>query len=107
MSLERSIPTFKLSLKLSHLHPVLRFRMCGALPPPQCIFMAWCLVNHRDNFTFTFTKIFSINMPMLSEQVYFWRLENKCVIIPITDEWIHVASEIQRRGILQKGIVYD
>jgi hypothetical protein len=46
-------------------------------------------------------------MPMLSEQVYFWSLENKCVIIPITDEWIHVASEIQRRGILQKGIVYD
>jgi hypothetical protein len=22
---------------------------------PQSIFMAWCLVKHRDNFTFTFT----------------------------------------------------
>jgi hypothetical protein len=22
---------------------------------PQYIFMAWCLVKHRDNFTFTFT----------------------------------------------------
>jgi hypothetical protein len=22
---------------------------------PQYVFMAWCLVKHRDNFTFTFT----------------------------------------------------
>jgi hypothetical protein len=27
--------------------------MCGAIPPlPQYTFMAWCLVKHRDNFTF-------------------------------------------------------
>jgi hypothetical protein len=30
--------------------------MRGAIPPlPQYVFMAWCLVKHRDNFTFTFT----------------------------------------------------
>jgi hypothetical protein len=30
--------------------------MRGAIPPlPQHVFMAWCLVKHRDNFTFTFT----------------------------------------------------
>jgi hypothetical protein len=30
--------------------------MLGAIPPlPQYAFMAWCLVKHRDNFTFTFT----------------------------------------------------
>jgi len=23
---------------------------------PQCVFIAWCLVKHRDKFTFTFTK---------------------------------------------------
>jgi len=29
--------------------------MHGAIPPlPQYIFMAWRLVKHRDNFTFTF-----------------------------------------------------
>jgi hypothetical protein len=28
--------------------------MRGAIPPlPQYDFMAWCLVKHRDNFTFT------------------------------------------------------
>jgi len=28
--------------------------MSGAIPPlPQYSFMAWCLVKHRDNFTFT------------------------------------------------------
>jgi hypothetical protein len=27
--------------------------MCGAiLPLPQYVFMAWCVVKHRDNFTF-------------------------------------------------------
>jgi hypothetical protein len=29
--------------------------MRGAIPPlPQYAFIAWCLVKHRDNFTFTF-----------------------------------------------------
>jgi hypothetical protein len=29
--------------------------MRGAVPPlPHYVFMAWCLVKHRDNFTFTF-----------------------------------------------------
>jgi hypothetical protein len=28
--------------------------MHGAIPPlPQYVFMVWCLVKHRDNFTFT------------------------------------------------------
>jgi hypothetical protein len=27
--------------------------MCGAIPPlPKYVFMAWCLVQHRDNFNF-------------------------------------------------------
>jgi hypothetical protein len=27
--------------------------MSGAIPPlPQYVFMAWCLVKNRDNFTF-------------------------------------------------------
>jgi hypothetical protein len=30
--------------------------MHGAIPPlPQYVFMAWCLVKHRDNFTFILT----------------------------------------------------
>jgi len=29
--------------------------MRGAIPPlPSYVFMEWCLVKHRDNFTFTF-----------------------------------------------------
>jgi len=36
--------------------------MCGAISPfPQYLFMAWCLVKHRDNFSFTFT-LWSNNM---------------------------------------------
>jgi hypothetical protein len=34
--------------------------MRGALPPlPQYVFMAWCLVKHRDNFTFIFANFIS------------------------------------------------
>jgi hypothetical protein len=34
--------------------------MRGAIPPlPQYVFMARCLVKHRDNFTFTFIQISS------------------------------------------------
>jgi hypothetical protein len=44
------------SLKLTtHLHLLPRWRMSGAIPPfLQYVFMAWCLVKHRDNFTFYF-----------------------------------------------------
>jgi hypothetical protein len=29
--------------------------MRGAIPPlPQYVFMGWCLVKHRDKFTFIF-----------------------------------------------------
>jgi hypothetical protein len=40
----------------THLDLVPRSRMRGATSPlPQYVFMAWCLVKYRDNFTFTFT----------------------------------------------------
>jgi hypothetical protein len=33
--------------------------MRGAIPPlPLYVFMAWCLVKHGDNFTFTFFNVF-------------------------------------------------
>jgi len=35
-----------------------RSRMRGGIPPfPQCVFMAWCLVKHKDNVTFTFIPV--------------------------------------------------
>jgi hypothetical protein len=38
----------------THLHLVLRSRMHGAIPPlSQYVFMSWCLVKHRHNFTFS------------------------------------------------------
>jgi hypothetical protein len=35
-------------------------RMRGAIPqlPQQYAFMAWCVVKHRDNFTFTFLLLY-------------------------------------------------
>jgi hypothetical protein len=47
------------SVKLTtHLHLVSRSRRRGnILPLPQYVFMVWCLVKHRDNFTFTFTTV--------------------------------------------------
>jgi hypothetical protein len=37
-----------------HLYLVPRSRKRRAIPPiPQYVFMAWCLVKHRENFYFT------------------------------------------------------
>jgi len=33
--------------------------MRGSIPPFLQYFMAWCLVKHRDNFTFTITDGYS------------------------------------------------
>jgi hypothetical protein len=43
--------------------------MRGAVPPlRQYVFMAWCLVKHRDNFTsFTFTKRFMVQLILLQK----------------------------------------
>jgi len=39
----------------TQLHLMLRLRMHGAIPPlQQYVFTAWCLVKHRDNFTYHF-----------------------------------------------------
>jgi hypothetical protein len=36
--------------------------MCGAIPPlSHYIFMAWCLVKPRDNFTFTILPLCEIS----------------------------------------------
>jgi hypothetical protein len=40
--------------------------MRGAIPPlRQYVFMAWCLVKHRDNFNFIFyTLIYNIGLDL-------------------------------------------
>jgi hypothetical protein len=44
----------------THLHLVPKSRIRGAIPPlPQHVCMAWCLVKHKDNFTFTFIPFLS------------------------------------------------
>jgi hypothetical protein len=36
--------------------------MSGAMPPlPLYVFMEWCLVKHRDNFTFTIIQMLAVN----------------------------------------------
>jgi hypothetical protein len=54
-------------------HLVPRLRLRGAIPPlPQSVFMAWCLVKHRDNFTFTLpTNVKSALMCAVKFQVKF------------------------------------
>jgi hypothetical protein len=45
----------------THLHLVPSLRMSGAITPlPQYDFVAWCLVKHRDKFTFTFMGLNSV-----------------------------------------------
>jgi hypothetical protein len=42
--------------------------MRGAIPPlPQYAFMAWCLVKHRGNFTFSFNRVYRTNQHSVQE----------------------------------------
>jgi hypothetical protein len=44
-----------LGREVDHIHLVPRSRIRGAIPIlPHYVFMAWFLVKHKDNFTFTF-----------------------------------------------------
>jgi hypothetical protein len=63
----------------TRLHLMTGLRMRGAIPLlPQYVFMALCLVKHRDNFTFTFyTKIYRANLNF----GLYW-----CSVVPILNE---------------------
>jgi hypothetical protein len=53
----------KYAALIKKLHLVLRSRVTGAISPlPQYVFMSWCLVKHRDIFTFTFTLSYFAEM---------------------------------------------
>jgi len=52
-----SFPGGKAAGAWSYLVP--KSRMRGAIPPlPPKVFMAWCLVKHGDNFTFSYLLIY-------------------------------------------------
>jgi hypothetical protein len=44
--------------------------MSGAVPPfPQYVFMAWCLVKHRGNFTFTISCFIDFYLDIESDEI--------------------------------------
>jgi hypothetical protein len=49
--------------------------MCGAIHPLlQYVFMAWCLVKHRDNFTFIFNHYSLIFIDFIGRDVISMRM---------------------------------
>jgi hypothetical protein len=61
--------------------------MCGTIPPlPQCVFMVWCLVTHRDNFTF-YLKL------RVSKEKTSIRFEVKNRILHSLNRWITYGPE--------------
>jgi len=68
----------------THLHLVQRLRMRGAIPLlPPYVFIAWCLVEHRDSSTFTFT-LNKICTPMFRSKIYMYITEDHVVWVPVT-----------------------
>jgi len=63
-----SLKTLPLLTSVYHL---LLFQECLALYfHPQYIFMAWCLVKHRDNFTFTLVAPIPIKLMCTMQNFY-------------------------------------
>jgi hypothetical protein len=92
-----------------NLHLVPRSRMRGAIHLlPQYVFMAWCLVKHRDNFTFTFINHFSSVTMITQSWLDFQRhvCENEvriCVVKPARLFQRHHIAKLMRRH----SITYD
>jgi hypothetical protein len=56
--------------------------MLGAIPPlPQHVLMAWCLVKHRDSFTFTLPRSVDTMKPrnMQSADLFCFLRHAKCI----------------------------
>jgi len=63
----------------THLHIVPSSRMCGALLPlPQYVFMARCLVKHRNNFIyFVYVCQYSVSRGSSISKVTGYRLDDR------------------------------
>jgi len=63
--------------------------MHGAVPPPEYVFTAWCLIKHRNNFTLPNSKsvlyVWNIGIKLLSnwmplQNVFFLRIELQKIV---------------------------
>jgi hypothetical protein len=68
--------------------------MSGAIPSfPQYVFMAWCLVKHRDNFTFTLPYLrirkLSVLLVLYRNPLY--------VLVKTMDSGVHVWEKWKQR----------
>jgi hypothetical protein len=76
----------------TQLHLVTRLIMRGAIPVLLYVFMAWCLVKHRDNFTFYLYLITPKGETVNSQ--------NYCDVLRTTSK---PAIRSKRRGKTSKG----
>jgi hypothetical protein len=90
------------------LHLVQRLRMRGAVPPlPHYVLMAWYLLKHRDNTTFTFCFKCEGKRP-LGRYKHRWEgiigsdlREKRWDVV----NWIHVAQNRDQWRVLVKTIM--
>jgi hypothetical protein len=69
--------------------------MRGAITPlPRYIFMAWCLVKHRDKFTFTFNFTYFLDQNIFLSTL-FWHSLNVCSSLRVTDNARNFSLEIR------------
>jgi hypothetical protein len=77
--------------------------MRGAIPPlPQYVFMAWCLVKHRDKFTLTLVKLNVCHSGLLSclpilyqkELLILANREHICDVLQSINKFIEENSRI-------------
>jgi hypothetical protein len=61
---------------------------------PQYVFMAWCLIKHRDNFTFTLPSYQCLKTFLVT---YFLCLKNK-LVCRILARWVSDLEEAVQSG---------
>jgi hypothetical protein len=73
-----------------------RSKMCGATPPlPQYVFMAWCLVKHRDDVTFTLLYLWEATKSVMAAKLTRLTQRNSDTTAPSGRVLYHLQFSLQ------------
>jgi len=84
----------------AHLHPVPRLRLHGAVHPLlRYIFVVWCLVKHRDNFTFMIIVTVVVPCSLITSEClqnlfHFIHIHGCIILVECTDSSLVVVRQI-------------
>jgi len=76
---------------------------------PLYVFMAWCVIKHRDNFTFTFTVFFAHLFYMVirkAKWLEYWSLDKICIYLRFKALHTNLDLLVQLKGYFEARLQF-